>query len=70
MGAERPNIFEFNTSTLLEKTLKAPPSHFKFKQNFIFFLLFWGARVWVPMPLPQYQNPNGYVAVYVNSSPF
>ena len=68
MGAKRPSkIFEF---TLLEKTLKALPCHFKLEQNFIFcFLLFWGgARVWVPMPLPRYQSPTGYVAVYINSS--
>ena len=56
--------FEFNTSTLLEKAFKAFPSHFKFKQIFAFFSLFFGrgTRVWVPISHLPYQNPTRYVA--------
>ena len=43
MGTEGPKMFEFNTSTVLEKALKALPSHFKFEQTFVFllFIFFW-----------------------------
>ena len=34
-------VFEFNTSTLLEKALKAILSHFKFEQTFFFCFFFW-----------------------------
>ena len=34
-------VFEFNTSALLEKALKAILSHFKFEQTF-FFCFFFG----------------------------
>ena len=38
VGAEGPNIFEFSTSMLLEKALKALPSHLL---CFFIFFLFW-----------------------------
>ena len=40
MTAERPKFFEFNTSTLLEKALKALPSQIKLDQTFASLLLF------------------------------
>ena len=45
VGVEGPNNFELSSSTLLEKALKALPSHFKFDQSFVSFLIFnfWGA---------------------------
>ena len=48
VGSERQKMFEFSTSTLLEKALKALPSHFNFEQTFLFLLciFFLGARVW------------------------
>ena len=62
-GAKGPNIFEFNTSALLEKALKAFTSHFKFEQTFVFLhFIFLGARVWTPIPHPRYQSPAGYIA--------
>ena len=36
--AEGPKFFEFNTSTLLEKALKALPTQIKFEQAFAFLL--------------------------------
>lgn len=50
-GTEGPKSYEFTTSTLLEKALKALSSHFKFEQTFVFllFLYFLCARVWVPI---------------------
>ena len=36
--AERPTLFEFNTSTLLEKALQALPSQIKLDQTFAFLL--------------------------------
>ena len=36
-----PKILEFNASTLLEKALKALPSHFKFEQTFVFFAFYY-----------------------------
>ena len=36
--AKRPTFFEFNTSTLLEKTLQALPSQIKLDQTFAFLL--------------------------------
>ena len=43
--AEGSKNFEFNTSTLLKKALKALPSHFKFEQTFVFLcFIFWGGR--------------------------
>ena len=43
MGTEGSNIFEINTCTLLEKALKALPSHFNFKQFFAFY--FFGRQI-------------------------
>ena len=52
-GAEGPKTFEFNTSTLLEKALRALPIRLKFEQTFIFMLFIFfggggggGARIW------------------------
>ena len=45
VGAERQKMFEFSTSTLLEKALKALPSHFNFEQTFLFLLCIF---FWVP----------------------
>ena len=38
--AEEPKAVEFDTSTMLEKTLKTLPSHFKFKETFCFFAFY------------------------------
>ena len=46
VGDQRPKRFEFNTSTLLEKALKALPRHFRLKQTFVFlFFIFLGADI-------------------------
>ena len=43
MTAERPTLFEFNTSTLLEKALQALPSQIKLDQTFpLLLFFFWG----------------------------
>ena len=57
-------VFEFNTSALLEKALKAILSHFKFEQTF-FFAFFLATRVWEQILQPWYQNPAGNVSAYV-----
>ena len=45
VGAEQPERFEFNTSTVLEKAFKALPRHFKFGQAFVFcFFIFFGCQ--------------------------
>ena len=44
VGAEEPKKFEFNTSALLEKSLKAPPSHSS-RLLFFFFAFYF---LWVP----------------------
>ena len=63
MEDEGPKFFEFNTSTLLKKALQVPPSHFKFKQTFVFLILFfWDATVPASIRNPRYQNPAEYVA--------
>ena len=59
MGTEGPKMFEFNTSTVLEKALKALPSHFKFEQTFVFLLFIFFLA---PIPHPRYQNLAGYIA--------
>ena len=52
LGVEEPKMFEFNTSTLLEKAFKALPSHFKFEETFFLlflffaFYFFWAAELW------------------------
>lgn len=62
VGAEQPERFEFNTSTLLEKAFKALPRHFKLDRLLFFaFLFFSGARVWAPIPDTQNQNLAGYI---------
>ena len=62
VGAEQPERFEFNTSTLLEKAFKALLRYFKFGQAFVFcFFIFSGARVWAPIPDTQNQNLAGYI---------
>ena len=43
-----PKILEFNASTLLEKALKALPSHFKFEQTFVFFCFLLLLFFWTP----------------------
>ena len=62
VGAEEPKKFEFNTSALLEKSLKAPPSHSSRLLFFFCFLFSLGARVWALIPCLQYQERAGYVS--------
>ena len=44
VGAEEPKKFEFNTSALLEKSLKAPPSHSSRLLFFFFLFILFGCQ--------------------------
>ena len=73
VGAVEPKAVVFDTSTMLENTFKALPSHFKFKQTFCFFafyfILFYFMRQSLGIePHPRYQNPAGYVAASVTKN--
>ena len=67
VGAEGPKNFELNSSTLLEKALKTLPSHCKFEQSFVSFLLFnflgrliLGTKIFIQQILK-------YISVYLNT---
>ena len=51
-------MFEFNTSTLLEKALEVLPSHFKFEQFFAFY--FFGS--------PAFKNFNWSILEHLDPS--